>query len=616
MQNQIIVCRYFEKILMSCRSFTCSLRLILFLFFGSVFVSTLAADELPSVTGVNFDGQVITWDAQNGATGYNVHLGNRYLATVTDGTAFIPDSAGRYVIVAFDGDGKFSPFVFNRDNIITVNNVPQNLPAPQNVVGTTYSTTAGEISWDRDSSRNLTYSVSLDNVLLGTTQGNSFWVDSLSQNADNLVSVSSMSTSGVNSPSVTLLFDTSVASFPVPAQLINSAGGVEAPRNASALVYSIRLAELFWDRAQASENIVETEVFRDGVFISSTRGNSFADNNVDFSVSHVYELIAVNNLGQRSAPTVVNTNPFFDAYNVLFLPVLEGIDEVVNVAPIQFGFTGIESVLQGSTPSGMTVISSESVDLNGQEAQLISLACASGTLTYVTTGIPEGVSDFQFDDCLFGENILSGRVLVTITGDTETYFTDDFPEGLEGNLDFISSFNYMELRIEGETNIVELNGERIDNTALTDELTACGTSYNDFNYRIVPVADDGSMISTEVTLNQSTAFSTEAVGDSSTFSTRFSVVAPWTVGRLVEAQTTETFSGVGDPLNGVRLFYSTGTLFAESDNGELLSLSAGAMAGIDRWFAESTTELGTNTAFDNWGQLIDLPRRDLGDCEF
>lgn len=162
---------------------------------------------------------------------------------------------------------------------------------------------------------------------------------------------------------------------------------------------------------------------------------------------------------------------------------------------------------------------------------------------------------------------------------------------------------------------MELNGERIENTALTDELTACGTTYNDFNYSIVPL-DDGSTVSTEVTLTQNTAFSTEAVGDSSTFSTRFSVVAPWTDGRLVEAQTTETFSGVNDPFGGGRLFYSTGTLFTESDNGDLLTLFAGAMGPISRWFAEATTELGTNTAFDDWGQLIDLPRLDQFDCEF
>ena len=615
MQNQIIVCRCVEKMLVSCRSFARCLRLIAFLFSGSAFVSTLAAAELPPVTGVSFDGQIITWAAQDGAVGYNVHTANRYLATVTEGTAFVPDSAGRYTIVAFDDNGNFSPFVFARENIVTVNNVPQNLPAPQNVVGTTYSSTAGGISWDRDPLRDLTYSVSLDNVLLGTTQGNSFWVDTLLENTENLISVSSVSTGGISSASVTLLFDTSAAEFPIPALSIDSTGNVEAPRNASAIVYSASLGELFWERAQASENIVTTEIFRDGVFVSSVAGNSFVDFNTDFSVSHVYELVAVNDLGLRSVPTVVNTNSFFDAYNELFLPALEGIDEVVNVAPIQFGFTGIESVLSGSVPFGMTVVSSDSVDVNGQTVLRTNLACTSGSLTYQSTGIPVGVTDFQFDNCLFRENTLNGSVVVTITGDPETFFTDDFPDGLAGNLDFVSSFNYSEFRIEGDNTTVELNGERIENTALTDELTACGTTYNDFNYSIVPL-DDGSTVSTEVTLTQNTAFSTEAVGDSSTFSTRFSVVAPWTDGRLVEAQTTETFSGVNDPFGGGRLFYSTGTLFTESDNGDLLTLFAGAMGPISRWFAEATTELGTNTAFDDWGQLIDLPRLDQFDCEF
>ncbi len=606
-----------KKVLLSRRYCAGCFKLMVLLLAGSTFTSTLFAQELPAVSGVSFDGQVITWDAQDGAAGYNIHSNIGYLATVTDGTAFSPDSPGTYSIVAFDGNGNFSPFMFSQENRVVISgDANLSLPAPQNVTGITFSSTAGEITWDRDPSRDLAYSISLNNELLGTTGGTSFWVDTLTENADNRVSVSAASNAGVTSQPVTLLFDTSAAEFPMPALPVdsNSSGSVAAPRNAFAEVYSSSRLELFWDRAQTSENIVATEVFRDGVFVRNSNGNSLVDD-ADFSVPHVYELIAVNDLGLRSAPTIVNSEPFFDSYNELFQPLLEGIDAVVNVSPIQFGFTGIESILLGSVPFGFTELASENIDVNGQSINRTSLACESGSLTYETTGIPEGTTDFQFDDCLFGENTFEGRVVVTITGETETFFTDDFPEGLAGNLDFTSSFDYRDFRIEDEDTVVVLNGERLDNNTITDELIACGSGYNNFNYRIAPTTDDGSVIVTDVTLNQATVFSSDAAGGPSTFTTRFSAVAPWTEGRLVEAQATDIFSGNNDPFGLERLFYSTGTLFAESDNGDLLTLLAGTTGSNEQWFAEATTATGTNSAFDNWGQLIDLPRLELIDCE-
>ena len=146
-------------------------------------------------------------------------------------------------------------------------------------------------------------------------------------------------------------------------------------------------------------------------------------------------------------------------------------------------------------------------------------------------------------------------------------------------------------------------------------MSSCGIGYNDFNYRIFPANDDGSAIITDVTLTQSTLLSPEVSGNPSTFTTSFSAVAPWTEGRLVEVQTAETFSGISDPTGIERLFYSAGTLFAESDNGDLLTLVAGTTPSNELWFAEALTEIGTNTAADRWGQLIDLPRLEDIDCE-
>lgn len=68
--------------------------------------STALAD-LPRVTGLALTGDRLTWDAQEGATGYNIHLDYDYYDTVRGGTEYTVTLPGRYHVISFNDQGEF-----------------------------------------------------------------------------------------------------------------------------------------------------------------------------------------------------------------------------------------------------------------------------------------------------------------------------------------------------------------------------------------------------------------------------------------------------------------------------------------------------------------------------
>ncbi len=69
--------------------------------------STARADLLPDVENVQIDGQLLSWDAQEGATGYNILFNFRYYDTVRDAQSYTLREAGTYRVVAFNDSGDF-----------------------------------------------------------------------------------------------------------------------------------------------------------------------------------------------------------------------------------------------------------------------------------------------------------------------------------------------------------------------------------------------------------------------------------------------------------------------------------------------------------------------------
>ena len=288
---------------------------------GITAANSLQAIELPIVKNATYNGVAIFWSAIDTAIGYNVYRDGFYVDTVGDVPEYVPNSSGQYQIAAFDGKGNYSPLnqinefgTFN--SFITTVNTPNATVGPvQNVTGIVYSNNAGELYWDRETSRTLSYSVTLNGVELGSTTGNSFWIDSLLHGTENRITLTASSGSRFESDPTTIIFDTRSNYYPTAANLTTSTlatgdGEISAPQNARIESYAATIAELFWDRASASENVVTTEIFRDNVLIGTSPGNSFYDDTRSPRTNYTYDIIAINADGQRSAPAVVNPNGF------------------------------------------------------------------------------------------------------------------------------------------------------------------------------------------------------------------------------------------------------------------------------------------------------------------
>ena len=87
------------------------------------------AAELPMVQNVNLSGDQLTWDAVEGATGYNIQLRFGYFDTVRDGRVYTVVEAGEYTVVAFDDNGNFSPAMFTSENRAVFEDGPDNSPS-------------------------------------------------------------------------------------------------------------------------------------------------------------------------------------------------------------------------------------------------------------------------------------------------------------------------------------------------------------------------------------------------------------------------------------------------------------------------------------------------------
>lgn len=72
-----------------------------------LFSLPLHADSLPRVTGLTITGDQLTWDAQEGAIGYNVHLDYQYYDTIRGGELYTVSEPGRYHVISFNDQGEF-----------------------------------------------------------------------------------------------------------------------------------------------------------------------------------------------------------------------------------------------------------------------------------------------------------------------------------------------------------------------------------------------------------------------------------------------------------------------------------------------------------------------------
>ena len=78
--------------------------------FALIISTTMAWGQnptLPDVENLQIEGDLLTWDALNEATGYNISLNRRYYDTVRDVTSYRVIESGIYRITPFNDNGEY-----------------------------------------------------------------------------------------------------------------------------------------------------------------------------------------------------------------------------------------------------------------------------------------------------------------------------------------------------------------------------------------------------------------------------------------------------------------------------------------------------------------------------
>ena len=366
----------------------------------------------------------VFWDRsdQPGLT-YEVSVDGGQVTT-TDGTsAFLSGlggARGRGVdVVAIDADGQRS----GAANVTLGGGSGggSDVPAPSSLRAELYSGSAGEVFWDRVPGANLSYEVRLDGETVATTNGTSYFVGNRPGLDGTSVEVVAIGPDGTRSDaSSTVLGSGGGSSNPDP-DPDPGTDAPPAPANARLEVYSGTAAELFWDRAPASANVVETEVVRDGEVIGTINGTSFFDPNRVPGVDYRYDLIAVDRDGRRSSASAVGGNietPPTEADTATFLErpwresavlaaqVLTGsslgtIDDAVSKALDTLG-------VPDAPPTGEGPITGDGPCPGGGTFSF------SRDLVFSTIGRgTRGEDDYAFTDCTVGGRTLDGTYSTT-----------------------------------------------------------------------------------------------------------------------------------------------------------------------------------------------------------
>ncbi len=233
----------------------------------------------------------------------------------TDGTSYYfsglaTDSESTFSIIATNAAGETS-----QTAAITVSTavtaaapaesttpVSGDIASPVNLRASVYSSTALELFWDRSTEIGMSYDVAVDNQVVDTTNGTSYFFSGLSPDRSYTFSITAKNSVGQVSQAAVLNVSTTEGST---GSANASGSSVATPGNLTAARYSRTAIELFWDRAAASDGVVSTEVYRDGVLIGSSPGNSYYDDGRASDAQYEYRVIAVTASGGRSAAAAI-----------------------------------------------------------------------------------------------------------------------------------------------------------------------------------------------------------------------------------------------------------------------------------------------------------------------
>ena len=235
-------------------------------------------------------------DDQGAVAGYEVTL-NGEVVGVFDALSFYDSSLTSemqpivFTVAAIDNAGQRSSVATTTLGGATP---PGGPTSPANLSADIYSRTAAELFWQReDPSLALRYEVLQDGNVVATTNGVSYFTDSLEAGIDYNFEVIAIDQQGRRSDPASIMLrtdgDTGTSSLAAPADLRSA-------------VYSRTAAELFWARPNTSG--LRYEVRRDGEIVNTSTAVSFFDFTLMSGTTYVYEVIALDGDQRSEASTI------------------------------------------------------------------------------------------------------------------------------------------------------------------------------------------------------------------------------------------------------------------------------------------------------------------------
>ena len=299
------------------------------------------------------------------------------------------------------------------------------LASPTGFRAEVYSRTAAEAFWDRSSEFGLIYFLKLDGEDTGSTDGTSQFFEGLDPNRAYSLELVAIAPDGRRSEPVYLILETD-------ARMVHDPAFPPAPAKARLSVYSSTAAELFWDRAPASAQVVSTEVVRNGVLLGSSPGNSFYDAERAPGADYTYELTAVSSIGVRSESTILGSDPGNGSGNEAPIQnvanILSGISQVAtrNAHVIVFPMIQAAFLNPIGRLDGLTLQNSQRfMHDSGVSATRNEYACeGGGVFLAVIFDSRFGRGDLIFDNCRFSGYRFDGNAFYLgsdIGGYTVTY---------------------------------------------------------------------------------------------------------------------------------------------------------------------------------------------------
>ena len=532
----------------------------------------------------------VFWD-RNRAQGlsYEVRLDGEPVRTTSGTSAFLSGlsgARGRTVdVVAIDANGRRSGAASVRlgDAGDDDPNPPSSgnaTAAPSNLRAELYSSSAGEVFWDRVSGANLSYEVSLDGEVAATTDGTSYFVGNRPGLDGTTVEVVAIGPDGTRSGASSTVLGSGGPSNPDP-----GTDAPPAPTNARIEVYSSTAAELFWDRPPAAADVDVARITRDGAPLGTTSGTSFFDDGRAPGRDYRYAVTFVDAAGIESAPATIGGDAVPSADTLLggedaprtLLPRLLGVargepvdDFLDRVALPRIAPSAIDAPPPGLTLTGRS---------DGEDfSDVATYDCDAGGSLTVTVGaaIQDRVTEYEADGCTVGGATHDGTY---VTRDARAANDRSFRGPLEIVSGAASATGSGALRRSFATALPNGRVTREAGPLRFEQGPRAGLTLS--SYRTVLTYDDAPADEPAPTKSLSTSFTLEA---------------PWTGELSVEVETVREF----DAYDGEVGAYTIGALEVRAPDGSAWRLDAGT--GDPMTFALAITDGGasrTETLFWN-----------------